>query len=189
MEYFQNIIYWISDGLLIPVFIAVAFFLLKGVFLIVRFYSLYVCRLKLNKEINPYIESLKINDIKCDSKYLLATYINKVLVNKANDAVREKLIADFEVECQKDLDQSRTLSKLGPMLGLMGTLIPMGPALGGLAAGDIAEMSKHLQIAFNTTVMGLVIGSIGYLTLQFKQRWYAKDLNIIEFINNTITKD
>jgi len=71
---------------------------------------------------------------------------------------------------------------MGPILGLMGTLIPMGPALAGLSAGDIASMSQQMQIAFNTTVLGLVIGCIGYLLLQTRQRWYAEDLNLLEFI-------
>ena len=53
---------------------------------------------------------------------------------------------------------------MGPVLGLMGTLIPMGPALVGLSSGDIASMAYNMQVAFATTVVGLVIGAIGTLT-------------------------
>ena len=60
----------------------------------------------------------------------------------------------------------------------MGTLIPMGPALAGLASGDIASMAYNMQIAFATTVVGLVAGAVGFLTQQVKQRWYLQDMTI-----------
>ena len=72
--------------------------------------------------------------------------------------------------------------KLGPMLGLMGTLIPMGPALVGLAAGDITSMAYNMQVAFATTVVGIMTAVIGIITLQVKQRWYAHELNDLEYI-------
>ena len=46
------------------------------------------------------------------------------------------MLADFEMACEKDLAAVKTLARIGPILGLMGTLIPMGPALVGLASGD-----------------------------------------------------
>ena len=72
------------------------------------------------------------------------------------------------------------------MLGLMGTLIPMGPALVGLATGDIASMAYNMQVAFATTVVGMVIAAIGVVTLQIRQRWYAREINDLEFISNTL---
>ncbi len=63
----------------------------------------------------------------------------------------------------------------------MGTLIPMGPALVGLAAGDIASMAYNMQVAFATTVVGLFSSAIGFITQQTKQRWYLQDLNNLEF--------
>ena len=69
------------------------------------------------------------------------------------------------------------------MLGLMGTLIPMGPALVGLAAGDIATMAENLQVAFSTTVIGLFVGAVGFATHQAIQRWNTEALNDLEFIS------
>ena len=71
---------------------------------------------------------------------------------------------------------------MGPMLGLMGTLIPMGPALVGLSTGDIASMAYNMQVAFATTVVGLFAAAIGFITQQVKQRWYLKDLSNLEFV-------
>lgn len=77
--------------------------------------------------------------------------------------------------------------KFGPMLGLMGTLIPMGPALVGLATGDIASMAYNMQVAFATTVVGMLVAGIGLITLQERQRFYACSLNALEFVFHKLT--
>jgi biopolymer transport protein ExbB/TolQ len=97
-----------------------------------------------------------------------------------------KLLADFELEAEKDMELPKTLAKMGPMLGLMGTLIPMGPALVGLANGDITSMAYNMQVAFATTVVGLFSSAVGFVTRQTKQRWYARDLSDLEFVANRI---
>ena len=94
----------------------------------------------------------------------------------------QRLLADFEIEADKDLAISKTLVKMGPMLGLMGTLIPMGPALVGLSTGDIASMAYNMQVAFATTVVGLFSSAVGYITQQVKQRWYLQDMTNLEFL-------
>ena len=72
------------------------------------------------------------------------------------------------------------------MPGLMGTLIPMGPALVGLSTGDIASMAYNMQVAFATTVVGLVVSAIGFLTQQVKQRWAVKNLTILEYLVDVV---
>ena len=76
----------------------------------------------------------------------------------------------------------KTLAKIGPILGLMGTLIPMGPALVGLASGDMASLAQNMQVAFATTVVGLLVGAIGFFCNQIKTRWYASDLSDLEYV-------
>jgi biopolymer transport protein ExbB/TolQ len=68
------------------------------------------------------------------------------------------------------------------MLGLMGTLIPMGPALVGLAAGDIESMALNMQVAFSTTVVGLFTGAIGFIIQLFRQRWYREDGELLQYL-------
>jgi len=195
MQYFDQILYWLSAGLQIPVIVAVIWFLLQSLGLTGSLYGLYINRLRLKNKINKELEELNSenvfhlrNHIPQENQILSAKSILRLLDQGLTDIHREKVLNDFEMACQKDLDKSRTLSKMGPILGLMGTLIPMGPALAGLASGDIATMSQQMQVAFNTTVLGLVIGSIGFLSLQFKQRWYAEDLHNLEFIYSLISE-
>ena len=106
----------------------------------------------------------------------------KRLLEADGAAMRQRLLADFEIGADKDLATSKTLGKMGPMLGLMGTLIPMGPALVGLSTGDIASMAYNMQVAFATTVVGLFAAAIGFITGQVKQRWYLKEMTDLEFV-------
>lgn len=194
MQYFDQVIFWLSSGLLVPVMVAVAYFLVRAVLQIGQLYGFYVQRMRQAKLVKPLLAQLGTENLLELKKALrdqqgpwCVTLIG--LTSHQNSAAfRDKLLTEFEIYVEKELDNSRTLSKMGPILGLMGTLIPMGPALAGLAAGDVAQMSHHMQVAFNTTVVGLVIGCIGFLILQVKQRWYAEDLNQLEFVNNLIAE-
>lgn len=71
--------------------------------------------------------------------------------------------------------------QLGPILGLLGTLIPLGPGLAALGSGDIVTLAEALTVAFDTTVTGLVIGALAYVS-KFKKQWYESDLIVLETI-------
>ena len=122
------------------------------------------------------------------SNSLVIAYIRRVLESKDRPAHVQRLLADFEITADKDLAISKTLTKMGPILGLMGTLIPMGPALVGLSTGDIAAMAYNMQVAFATTVVGLFSSAIGFITQQVKQRWYLQDMTNLEFLSELLTE-
>ena len=88
----------------------------------------------------------------------------------------------IENDAEKEVILSKLLAKMGPVLGLIGTLIAMSPALVGLSTGDIAAMAYNMQVVFATTVVGLVVSAVGLVSLQFKQRWYAKDVNNLYYV-------
>lgn len=92
-----------------------------------------------------------------------------------------KLLNDVEIEASRRLERTRMLVRIGPMLGLMGTLIPISPALIGLAQGDVQTLSDNLVIAFSTTVVGLLIGGIAYLVSTVRDRLYTQDVSDIEY--------
>lgn len=93
----------------------------------------------------------------------------------------DKILQDAELRMARAVEPVRIGAKVGPILGLMGTLIPMGPALIGLSQGDIKSMADNLVIAFATTVIGLVVGGICYSSLVIKSRWYRQDLSDLEY--------
>ena len=98
----------------------------------------------------------------------------------------EKAVQDAELAWQSELERLRGLARLGPAMGLMGTLIPLGPALVGLAAGDLEMMSNNLVIAFATTVVGLLVGTLAAVLLGVKKRWYRADAVLVTFAANRL---
>jgi Biopolymer transport proteins len=94
----------------------------------------------------------------------------------------EKLLQDYELSISKKLERLRILTRIAPMLGLMGTLIPLGPALMGLSSGNIQALATNLVIAFSTTVLGLLVGGVAYAVLVIRRRWYYQDLSDMEYI-------
>lgn len=74
------------------------------------------------------------------------------------------------------VDRARLWVRLGPALGLAGTLIPLGPALVALAENDLAALSDRLILAFGTTVLGLLAGGLSWVVMSAQDRWYRLDL-------------
>ncbi len=101
----------------------------------------------------------------------------------------ERLMQEREVEIMKKLEKPRILIRFGPTLGLMGTLIPLGPALLGLSAGNIEQLANNLVIAFTSTVVGLLIGAVSMVVATVRQRWYTEDMNDMEYIAEKLLKN
>ena len=93
-----------------------------------------------------------------------------------------KALADFDFASLRRLERTRVLVRAGPALGLMGTLIPLAPALAGLADGDVAQLSRNLRVAFSVTVLGLVVGAIAFAISLVRDRLYGQDLSDLEFV-------
>ena len=196
MNFISDILYWISTGLLVPVIVLLIILFCRAILLAGSFYGQYLSirktetllRNELSKLTPDTVEELS-SKLPENSRSLVITYMRQVLDTRDTPAQVQRLLANFEIAADKDLAISKTLTKLGPILGLMGTLIPMGPALAGLASGDIASMAYNMQIAFATTVVGLVAGAVGFLTQQVKQRWYLQDMTNLEFIAELLNEN
>ena len=187
MNAISDIMFWISTGLLVPVIGLLILLFFRSLLLVGSFFGQYVSIRKTDKLIREQMETLHVNNVDHfaeklpeKSNSLVVMFMKRILAEQQNKAQVQRLLANFEIAADKDLAISKTLTKLGPILGLMGTLIPMGPALVGLSTGDIASMAYNMQVAFATTVIGLVAGAIGFLTQQVKQRWYLQDMTNLE---------
>jgi biopolymer transport protein ExbB/TolQ len=100
-----------------------------------------------------------------------------------------KILADFDLQSLRRLERSRMMVRFGPALGLMGTLIPLSPALEGLAKGNVKLLSENLRVAFSVTVLGLLIGAIAFAVSLVRDRLYAQDLSDLEYVATTLTPE
>ena len=179
MEQVSNILFWISNGLLVPVIVG----LLGG------FVGQYIQRIKQDKQLRLRMDQLDQSTIHAFSGELdeqpdsLFTQTAKQLLSTDSTAVANRVLSEYEVTADAELGKYKVLVKFGPILGLMGTLIPMGPALAGLSTGDIASMAYNMQVAFATTVLGLFSGAVGFILLQVKQRWFTSDLIYLDYLS------
>lgn len=191
MNYITDVLFWISSGLLVPVVILLVILFARALVLIGTFFGQYLSIRRTEAMLRGALDAnmstpelYKVLPVKSSS--LVVAYMRRVIDAGGDKALSGRLLSDFEVAADKDLAVSKTLTKMGPTLGLMGTLIPMGPALVGLATGDIGSMAYNMQVAFATTVIGLFSSAIGFITLQIKQRWYLQDLANLEYVSNVV---
>ena len=177
----QSSIYYISTYLLYPVIIAllicVAFILVDtGSFL----YEIYR-RKRLHFEFEDEVISGRF----------VALFMKELErmdhEDRYFDLKLQKLLNDMEYLISKRLELTRLISRIGPMFGLMGTLIPMGPALIGLTHGDIETLADNLIIAFGTTVVGLLVGAVSYSIAMVRTRWYDQEMDDMEFVCEIVT--
>jgi biopolymer transport protein ExbB/TolQ len=103
------------------------------------------------------------------------------------ESMMSKALVEHDFISLRRLERTRILVRAGPALGLMGTLIPLSPALAGLAAGDVQELSENLRVAFSVTVIGLLIGAIAFGISLVRDRLYSQDLSDLEFVANRLT--
>ena len=194
MKIVSEILFIVSNGLMIPVILLLLYFLVKAIWILLGLYG----QIKVQREISSTLKALvrdysaeciKDTQIKLQAtgESIVSEYLKRIIEHKHDSRYCEHELADFQVETQKVLAKYRMLVKFGPMLGLMGTLIPMGPALVGLGLGDISSMAYNMQVAFATTVIGMLISGIGLCALQLNQRYYAGYLNDLEFLTSKIT--
>jgi biopolymer transport protein ExbB/TolQ len=190
-------LYIVSTSLLYPVIIVLLALLVYSLILVGSFVSEYAQR---NRDIERVENECKRarKDVEdgnctkaaeivrnCGSSEFLAKFTRDlaILLSRTGIAINtEKLLQDYEIKISKELEHVKLLARVGPMFGLMGTLIPMGPALIGLASGNIQQLASNLVIAFSTTVIGILVGVICYSISMVKRRWYAQDLSDMEYI-------
>jgi biopolymer transport protein ExbB/TolQ len=91
----------------------------------------------------------------------------------------EEVVQAAEADAARTLSRVRFAVKVGPSLGLMGTLIPMSAALNGLAQGDLPSLAGNMVIAFSATVIGIAVGVVAYGLSLIQDAWIRKDLDAL----------
>lgn len=108
------------------------------------------------------------------------------LTSQTRETLARKLIEFEETKMSKTIERTDIVTRIGPTLGLMGTLIPMGPGLAALGAGDVNTLANAIIVAFDTTVVGIGSGAVGYLVSKIRRRWYEEDLSNLDALCDAI---
>ena len=136
------------------------------------------------EELKNVISNAKIP--KSQRKVLTEIASSQSLGKTSREALARKL---FEFEEEKTMDKlKRTdiITRIGPTLGLMGTLIPMGPGLAALGAGDINTLASSLTVAFNTTIVGIGSGALCYVIGKIRTGWYDRYLSDLDALIDSV---
>jgi biopolymer transport protein ExbB/TolQ len=195
----EQIIYYASKILLYPVLVAAVIcllwvlvelgWLLYEVYLRVRYRDLEALEIRTLRA----REAFANGQPRKAYRYLQENTYSMVVVRFLFELIRNyqtqqlaakplKLLQEYEFYTIKRLEKTRILVRIGPMLGLMGTLIPLAPALTALANGDTARMADQLKIAFSVTVIGLLIGGLAFMVSVFRDRFYSQDISDLEYL-------
>ncbi len=83
---------------------------------------------------------------------------------------------DMEIFAYKKLERISIITRVAPMLGLVATMIPMGPALKALSSGNVQGISDNLTVAFGAVIFALITASITYWITSVRKRWYAQEI-------------
>jgi hypothetical protein len=84
---------------------------------------------------------------------------------------------DLELRLLRELEGLRITSRIAPLLGLVATMIPMGPALMAVAKGDSMGMAEQLVIAFAAVIVALLAAAMTYVVLLVRRRWLLGEIN------------
>lgn len=194
----ESLIYtlsWISTALQVPVVVAILYLLARGLLALGGFYGQWSDRLRRRHHMGtladiPATQLLDTLEQACvRPKDALRQALQALRKAPADPVWHERVVTEFELAVDQRLALFRTMTRIGPLLGLMGTLIPLGPALVALAGGDIAVLARKMEVAFATTVVGLVIGAIGFMLHQTTQRWAMDDLSLLDLVSAHLRGD
>lgn len=109
-----------------------------------------------------------------------------------NNLMLESLAANLLEREQERYDaklkHTDLLSKLGPMFGLLGTLIPLGPGIIALGQGDTMTLSQSLMTAFDTTIAGLIVAAIAIVISTIRRGWYNNYMSVLETVMDCVVE-
>jgi biopolymer transport protein ExbB/TolQ len=105
------------------------------------------------------------------------------------DGGMEHTVMKREERVRSMVNPSRTLVKVGPSLGLLGTLIPMGTSLASLAAGNLEAMAGQMVVAFTTTIIGLACGTLAYIVAAVRQGWVNETIREQRYLAERIASE
>ncbi|MFN3416893.1 MAG: hypothetical protein ACK4ZD_11335 [Caldimonas sp.] len=90
--------------------------------------------------------------------------------------VESLTLEELELQALSRMEPLRLLSRVTPMLGLIATMIPLGPALQGVANGQGQAALSVFSGAFAGVVLALTAASLGLVLYSARRRWLLAEL-------------
>ena len=189
----------ISSGLRIPVILILL--LLAAITIIVLgtlIAEVFGERLRLKANLPRLVDDVKdenndLNEVINNSglllrqkNILLELNSHPELTANMREALARRLIYEEQSHYEKITKITDMVAKLGPILGLLGTLIPLGPGLIALGQGDTYTLSQSLLTAFDTTVTGLAVAAVAFVISAIRKTWYDNYMTAVEAISECI---
>lgn len=200
-EYLTGTLDVISQSLSIPVLIILLILVIISIVVLGGFISEYTSRKKVSvKTVSDGIFSISsasstedliniignMNIPKSQKKVLTEMAETGDLDKFSREALARKLVENEEEKIDKSLEKTDIITRIGPTLGLMGTLIPMGPGLAALGSGDINVLAQSLTVAFNTTIVGIGCGALCYVISKIRRGWYDKYISDLDALSDAV---
>ena len=194
LQFLTHVLLLISNALLIPVILTIFGLLFWTLILAGGFVREGYERRKLNPLLEQAVNGLRQHQsidgvwrsLEATTSGLPKRFVAFVADNREGRGILDQALSVLENEIAASLARHSFITRIAPIFGLMGTLIPLGPALSGLANGNMEALSGNLIVAFTATVVGLLISGISYGMGLTRRIWYTRDLPSIEFVVETI---
>ena len=139
------------------------------------------------EELKNVISSAQIP--KSQKKVLTEIASSEKLGDSSREALARKLFEFEEEKTMNTLQKTDIITRIGPTLGLMGTLIPMGPGLAALGSGDVTTLANAIIVAFDTTVVGIGSGAVAYVISKVRRRWYEEYSSNLQLFVNAVLEN
>lgn len=104
-------------------------------------------------------------------------------------AAAKRMLEGEDAYYDRILHVTDTAAKLGPMFGLLGTLIPLGPGIMALGRGDTATLSASMSVAFDTTIAGLITAAVCAVISGIRRRWYSAEIADVETVMEGVLEE
>lgn len=143
-----------------------------------------------NKEKSDISEAISASRIPAAQKRMLKNLIdNDEFDENDRKIMAVKYIDDEEARFERKTAIPDLVAKLGPMFGLLGTLIPLGPGIVALGQGDTATLSDAIGLAFDTTIAGLLTAAVGSVISNIRNRWYDGYMSDFETLMEIVLEE